>query len=411
VFRLHVVDAKHWISKPRRRKHIRICILSDVAMVAPFSRRLFQSAIWLSLIAACLTGLSRDAATAASPGTQSANSVASDRPVALPSLGIDINQTSVSGISSGAYMAGQFQMAHAGIVVGAGIVAGGPYGCAESLAGAFSLGFARINANATQAALGCMANRMALYGVPNASRLAERAVRLAERGRIDPVAQVQTDRVFLFSGTNDAIVLPPIVRSAVAFYRALGVPEGNIELIDTTAAGHGFVSQRAEQACERNGSPYLVNCNYDLAGAILAHIYGDLSPAGDISQGRFIAFDQSEFVEAASRHGLDRVGRAFVPDACRTAPGGSPTCRVHVAYHGCNQGREIVGDRFVGRSGFARWAATNRLVVLFPQIKRSALNLQGCWDWWGYTGRNFLTRRAPQITAVYSMLERLAGKR
>ncbi|MEO1720674.1 MAG: hypothetical protein AAFR23_10680, partial [Pseudomonadota bacterium] len=38
---------------------------------------------------------------------------------ALPPLAADISQTSVSGISSGAYMAGQFQLAHGDIVVGA----------------------------------------------------------------------------------------------------------------------------------------------------------------------------------------------------------------------------------------------------------------------------------------------------
>ena len=52
---------------------------------------------------------------------------------ALPALGAKISETSVSGISSGAYMAGQFQMAHAKIVKGAAIIAGGPYGCSESV--------------------------------------------------------------------------------------------------------------------------------------------------------------------------------------------------------------------------------------------------------------------------------------
>ncbi len=50
----------------------------------------------------------------------------SSRP--LPALGAKTDETSVSGISSGAYMAGQFQMAHAKRVVGAAIIAGGPYG-------------------------------------------------------------------------------------------------------------------------------------------------------------------------------------------------------------------------------------------------------------------------------------------
>ena len=41
----------------------------------------------------------------------------------LPALGVDITQTSVSGISSGAYMAGQFHLAFSTTVVGAGVVA------------------------------------------------------------------------------------------------------------------------------------------------------------------------------------------------------------------------------------------------------------------------------------------------
>ena len=51
----------------------------------------------------------------------------------LPALEAVTDRTSVSGISSGAYMAGQFQIAHSRLVVGAAIIAGGPYGCAESL--------------------------------------------------------------------------------------------------------------------------------------------------------------------------------------------------------------------------------------------------------------------------------------
>jgi len=50
----------------------------------------------------------------------------------LPALGADIAETSVSGLSSGAYMAGQIEVAHSSQIVGAGIVAGGPFACAET---------------------------------------------------------------------------------------------------------------------------------------------------------------------------------------------------------------------------------------------------------------------------------------
>ena len=55
-------------------------------------------------------------------------------PQELPALNLDIAETSVSGISSGAFMAVQFQVAHSSIVKGVGVVAGGPYFCSQGSA-------------------------------------------------------------------------------------------------------------------------------------------------------------------------------------------------------------------------------------------------------------------------------------
>lgn len=52
-------------------------------------------------------------------------------PVALPNFNVDIEQTSVSGLSSGGFMAVQFSVAYSAIIMGAGIIAGGPYYCAQ----------------------------------------------------------------------------------------------------------------------------------------------------------------------------------------------------------------------------------------------------------------------------------------
>ena len=55
-------------------------------------------------------------------------------PPALPALNIAIEDTSVSGISSGGFMSVQMQVAHSAIIRGAGIVAGGPdYWAQDSL--------------------------------------------------------------------------------------------------------------------------------------------------------------------------------------------------------------------------------------------------------------------------------------
>src|SRR5260370_40451679 len=48
----------------------------------------------------------------------------------LPALHADIRSLTVSGVSSGGYMAVQLHIAHSERVKGAGVIAGGPYYCA-----------------------------------------------------------------------------------------------------------------------------------------------------------------------------------------------------------------------------------------------------------------------------------------
>lgn len=325
----------------------------------------------------------------------------------LPSLGVDLKQTSVSGLSAGAYMAGQFEFAHADIVVGAGLVAGGPYGCAESRISSWLPGVGSAWANLSKAISVCMLGQMRSLGFPDANALARRARRRAANGDIAPLKAVAGHRIYLFTGTSDEIVVSSVVRAAAAFYRAVGVPSGNIKLVANIPAGHGFVSGRAKAACDRSGEPYVVNCPYDQAGDLLGHIYGALKPPSSRHEGPFVAFDQRPFDEKAGGAGLAASGIVYVPPSCSSAPG----CRVHIAFHGCNQDLARVGRAFVTNSGLALRADTNRIVILFPQVATTAANRQACWDWWGYTGADFLTRRAPQIMAVRAMLARLAAAR
>jgi hypothetical protein len=243
------------------------------------------------------------------------------------------------------------------------------------------------------------------WGVPDPPQLARRARRLAEQGRIDPIADVTKDRVYLFSGTRDRTVVPEIVAAAAQFYEALGVPPENIEHVTKLAAGHAFVTETSGLACAETGKPYVVDCDYDQAGALLRHIYGDLKPPSAGPAGEFVVFDQRPFTRGLGDHGLGDLGLVYVPAECRADPG----CRVHVAFHGCDQSRSAIGDAFARQTGFDRWADTNRLIVLFPQTTTGALNPQSCWDWWGYTGHDYLTRSAPQITAINRMIERLAS--
>ncbi len=318
----------------------------------------------------------------------------------LPALNIRLDNTSVSGISSGAYMAGQFQMAHAKLVKGAAIIAGGPYGCSESVFAGAIPGANTSLLNLSKAVNGCMLDLLGIWGVANPATLAEKAVQRAAAGEIDPVADVVTDRVYLFSGTSDRTVVPSIVKAAAEFYAKLGVPSDNIKLVTNFPAGHAFVTEDQGGTCERSGTPYVVDCDYDQAGDLLKHIYGPLQPRAAKPEGDFVVFDQRPFGQGGEPNGLAAEGIVYVPKDCRAGA----ECSAHIAFHGCAQNRETVGDAFITESGFARWADTNKLVIFFPQVETTTFNPQACWDWWGYTGQKYLTRDAPQIEAVVRML-------
>jgi poly(3-hydroxybutyrate) depolymerase len=319
----------------------------------------------------------------------------------LPKLGVTLPATSVSGLSSGAYMAGQIEVAHSKDIVGAGIVAGGPFACAETASSQlFPYWPIVLWQNATQAANACMKDA---WGAPDADKLAKRAKELAEDGKIDELSGLADDKVYLFSGNEDQTVVRSVVEAAKRFYAAAGVPEGSIALIEKEG-GHAFLTEKEGTACGLSQEPYVSDCDYDQAKAILEWIYGvPLTEPSPSPTGKFIVFDQSTFNNGVP-NGLAAEGVVYVPEDCVTHRG----CRLHIALHGCEQAREKVGDAFIEKSGFARYADTNRLVVLFPQIAGSVVNPRGCWDWWGYSDIDYLGKDAPQIKAVWAMAERLA---
>ena len=50
---------------------------------------------------------------------------------------------------------------------------------------------------------------------------------------------------------------------------------------------------------------------------------------------------------------------------------------------------EIYGDNYVLYTNYVQYAASNDLIVLFPQIVNTQENWEGCWDFWGFTGPEF----------------------
>jgi poly(3-hydroxybutyrate) depolymerase len=303
----------------------------------------------------------------------------------LPRLAIEPGTVTVSGISSGGYMATQFQVAHGSLVKGAGVFAAGPWYCARG---------------SLSRALGDCFDKP--ESAPGAAELVAEAKRAGAAGRIDDPKRLADDRVWVFRGSRDDKVAEPVVDALVEFYRAF-VPPANVAHVTNVAAAHGVPTPKAGAECGVTASPYLNACDYDGVGEMLAFLYGPLQAAG--KPGATVAFDQAAYDPQGS---LAAQGFLYVPAAC----GRGTPCRLHVAFHGCRQGAEFVGDAFVRGAGYDRWAETNRIVVLYPQAKKSLLlplNPQGCWDWWGYEDADYATRAGTQVSAIRAMVKAIAG--
>ncbi|MDO8608196.1 MAG: polyhydroxybutyrate depolymerase [Phaeospirillum sp.] len=319
---------------------------------------------------------------------------------ALPAMGSDPQGVTVSGLSSGGFMAVQFQIAHSSLVRGAGILAGGPYYCA---AGSVSRALANCMAPSPQAP------------PPSVTEQRQTLDELAKAGRIDLPERLKEHRVWLFSGKNDHTVAPPVMDALAAFYAQL-LPAQAIHYAQHPEAGHAMISvaDAKPNACAASEPPFINRCqDLDAAGQLLAHLLGPLRPMAATADS-LQSFDQRPFVAGkAVDSSLADEGYVYVPKAC--LEGG---CRVHVVFHGCRQGAAEIGRRFVDGAGYNAWAESNRLIVLYPQaIARSGpalgswsvlYNPKGCWDWWGYSGADYHTRDGAQIRAVKAMTDRLA---
>jgi len=303
----------------------------------------------------------------------------------LPSFNVDSMQSSVSGLSSGGFMAVQFHTAYSARIMGAGVIAGGPYNCAYVNWGGIDT---------------------CLQGTPRGQASYAAAKGFAALGEIDSVDNLRRSRVYIFSGTKDTVVAQPVVDATYSYYQAVGVPNSHLQYVKTVPAGHAFITPSYGGGCGQTASPFINHCTvkgqgYDQAGAILSHIYGTLNAPADAPTGKLLAFDQKPFGGLA----LGGEGFLYVPRSCDQGA----ACRIHVVFHGCRQTPEDIGNQYYTDTGYNRWADTNNILVLYPQAAADFPdNPRHCWDWWGYTGLQFNVKAAPQMSAVNRMMEHLA---
>ena len=311
-------------------------------------------------------------------------SVGANAAVNLPALNIDATQTTVSGLSAGGYMAVQLHVAYsATFKKGAGVVAGGPFYCAQG--------------SVVTATGACMASPASI----SVSSLVTNTNNWASQGWIDPVANLQSSRLYLFSGSLDSAVKTGVMDALKTYYNSF-VPAANVVYKKDIAAEHAMLTDDYGSACSTKAAPYINDCNFDLAGAMLGQLYGALNPrnANALPAGNYLQFNQSQFVTG---HGMATTGWAYVPAACSS---GTP-CRLHVVLHGCKQNETDVQQQYVKNTGYNRWGDSNSIVMLYPQTSTAATN--SCWDWWGYDSANYAKKSGPQMVAIKAMVDQISS--
>lgn len=307
----------------------------------------------------------------------------------LPHLKLDPTRTTISGISSGAYMAQQLHLAYSDHVAGAAFLAGGPWHCAQ---GSLSIALAQ-----------CMAPT-ADKG-PDVDVLAAAAKDAAAAGQIAPLRGLVGDRVLVLHGKGDLTVAQSLSTASVALYRKIA-PEAKLSEDLTRSFSHTFPTLDAGSACEVSAAPYIGRCGFDAAAEIFASLLGKPPRPADVAHGKLLRFDQRGYQGEGDAF-LAGEGYVYIPDACARGE----RCGLHIALHGCQQNADTLGEKFVRDTGYNRWADVYSVVVLYPQTRASLapLNPKGCWDWWGYSGATYDTRDGVQMRAVAAMAAALGA--
>lgn len=319
-------------------------------------------------------------------------------PGALDSFNVDPTATTVSGISSGGYMANQFHVAFSSTVSGAGILAAGPYYCAKG--------------NVATALTDC--TTPTALDPPDTAYSIRVTDDNAARAEIDRTSYLANAKVWLFSGTLDTTVYPIVVDRLYEYYRHYTNP-ANIAYVNTISAAHSMVTDDYGHPCDHAGDGnnpddiFINDCDYSAAGKLLQHLYGTLRAPATTLSGTIVEFDQSLYVADPVSHSMNPTGYAYIPAACDDGA----ICRIHVAFHGCRQQPARIGDKFYRFAGYNKWADTNKIIVLYPQTINSDLppvyNPRGCWDWWGYDDANYAKQSGRQMHAVKVMIDTLAS--
>ncbi len=287
----------------------------------------------------------------------------------------------ISGISSGGFMAVQMATLYPEQISGVGSVAGGFYFCA---------GNSYFNSQS------CMKN-------PKNAKLPSIDVVL-KNSQQKSYLSWQNQRAYIYQGTADAVVNIDMLAQLEKYYvDILKFDVSHVKKV-TGTGNHNFPTNNDHlMSCDQLKNPYIADCDFDLAGDMLSFLIGhQLSIAPPKDENLFIVdqnLDRKNIVNETLVYtpasSLAGYGYLYASDFCLSNP---QQCHLHVALHGCdmNDYVSLSLKKFVLQSGFLNYAEKNQMMILFPQTNISLFNNpynpKRCWDWFGSTGLRYATR-------------------
>ncbi len=280
----------------------------------------------------------------------------------------------ISGISSGAFMATQMGTIYSSEFSGVGSVAGGFFYCAQNhmqekikegqkypflgqknlflfepssdffLDAIMGKIFTSLHPNHKwvipsaknpiyQAVSICLRNPI----LANSPDLTE----FAKKGLIDNPDQIKNQKIYIYQGDHDQVVQPRMAQRLEEFYIEHQVASSQIK-VKTLPGGHNFPTAKPGlNECQNQAIPYVSSCKFNLAEDMLQHILGQKLFSRKANLANLYRIDQNlEPVNEnlkpedwkSPANSLGAYGYLYASKKCLDSPA---SCQLHVALHGC----------------------------------------------------------------------------
>lgn len=290
------------------------------------------------------------------------------------SASVTYAKVSISGISSGAFMAAQMGTIFSSEIEGIGSVAGGFFYCAQnhmqekieegqkvSFIGQRNLFLFEPSSEFYQDAITgriftslqpnskwvTPSNKNPIYqavGVCLRNPTEAKFPKLEDfekESLIDKIENIKNQKIYIYQGDNDQVVQPRMAQKLVDFYLEHQVPQNQIR-VKTLAGGHNFpTAKKGLNECKNQAFPYISSCNFNLAEDMLQHILDQKLLSKKAQLKNLHRVDQNlipinEGLQPAEwkapATSLGSYGYLYASRKCLETP---ETCKLHVALHGC----------------------------------------------------------------------------